>query len=176
MLEIPREEGKAKKSIPVEEARRLPDFFSTSPALAFRAAIIDAADDLNLHAANAVPKTLEERAAAACCSWSRTRRASSLPTIRSRCRRLAFPPWPEERIVSLLAVRMGTPPDEAARIARLAGGAPRARAGAGRGRRPEDRRPCRDGDAEPVEPRRGGADRRWPTVSAGPRAASGSAS
>src|SRR5690606_24114004 len=50
-----------KKAIPVEEARRLPEFFAKAPGVApYRGAIIDAADDLNLNSANAVLKTLEE--------------------------------------------------------------------------------------------------------------------
>jgi DNA polymerase-3 subunit delta' len=41
--------------------RRLPEFFSKSPSMAaWRVAVIDAADDLNPNAANAVLKTLEE--------------------------------------------------------------------------------------------------------------------
>ena len=40
---------------------RLPEFFANSPAVSpYRVAIIDAADDLNVNAANAVLKTLEE--------------------------------------------------------------------------------------------------------------------
>ena len=54
MLEREGEDGKARRNIPVEEARRLPDFFAKSPSAApYRVAIIDAADDLNVNAANA---------------------------------------------------------------------------------------------------------------------------
>jgi DNA polymerase-3 subunit delta' len=61
VLERFTEDGKARKSIPIDEARALPEFFSQSPAAApYRVAIIDAADDLNINAANAVLKTLEE--------------------------------------------------------------------------------------------------------------------
>ncbi len=61
VLEREAEDGKARKSIPVDEARLLPDFFANSPAVSpYRVAIIDAADDLNVNAANAVLKTLEE--------------------------------------------------------------------------------------------------------------------
>ena len=55
------EDGKRRAGIPVDEARMLPEFFSKSPAAApYRVAIIDTADDLNVNAANAVLKTLEE--------------------------------------------------------------------------------------------------------------------
>ena len=61
VLERLTDDGKARKSIPVDEARQLPEFFSTTPAISpYRVAIIDAADDLNVNAANAVLKTLEE--------------------------------------------------------------------------------------------------------------------
>jgi DNA polymerase-3 subunit delta' len=46
-----------------------------------------------------------------------------LPTIRSRCRRLAFAPWSDGRIMELLA-RRGLDGEGAERIARLAGGSP----------------------------------------------------
>ncbi|HAC01377.1 MAG TPA: DNA polymerase III subunit delta', partial [Brevundimonas sp.] len=55
------EGGKQKKSISVEQARDLPEFFAKSPSQArHRVAIIDAADDLNVNAANALLKILEE--------------------------------------------------------------------------------------------------------------------
>ena len=61
VLELESADGKPRKSIPVDEARALPEFFSKSPGrAAHRVAIIDAADDLNVNAANAVLKTLEE--------------------------------------------------------------------------------------------------------------------
>ena len=61
VLERETEDGKARRNIPVDEARRLPEFFSKAPALApYRVAVIDAADDLNVNSANAVLKTLEE--------------------------------------------------------------------------------------------------------------------
>src|SRR5690606_77970 len=55
------EDGKVRKVIPVDEVRKLSEFFSKSPAsAAHRVAIVDAADDLNTNAANALLKTLEE--------------------------------------------------------------------------------------------------------------------
>ncbi|HZZ32958.1 MAG TPA: DNA polymerase III subunit delta', partial [Phenylobacterium sp.] len=61
VLERVGEDGKVRKVIPVEETRRISEFFSKSPAsAAHRVAIIDAADDLNPFGANAILKTLEE--------------------------------------------------------------------------------------------------------------------
>jgi DNA polymerase-3 subunit delta' len=125
VLEIPREEGKARKSIPIDEARRVPEFFANSPALApFRVAIIDTADDLNPNSANAVLKTLEEPPARGVLFLVSNAPGKLLPTIRSRCRRLAFPPWPDARVAAMLTRRLGLGPDEALRIAALARGAP----------------------------------------------------
>ena len=114
-----------KKAIPVDEARRLPEFFSKSPSMApFRVAIIDAADDLNVNSANAVLKTLEEpppRGVLFLISHSPGR---LLPTIRSRCRRLAFRPWPDDRLRTFVEARLGLSGAAAARLTVMANGAP----------------------------------------------------
>lgn len=125
VLERAGEDGKARKVIPVDEARRLPEFFSQSPASApYRIAIIDAVDDLNVNAANAVLKTLEEppeRGVLLLVSHSPGR---LLPTIRSRCRRLAFPPLEEAQVAAILRARADLNEDDAIRLARMAKGAP----------------------------------------------------
>ena len=83
------EDGKARKGIPVEEARGLPEFFAKSPATApYRVAIIDTADDLNASAANAVLKTLEEPPERGVLFLISHTPGALLPTLRSRCRRL----------------------------------------------------------------------------------------
>jgi DNA polymerase-3 subunit delta' len=114
-----------KKSIPVEGARRLPEFFAKAPAMApYRVAIIDAADDLNVNSANAVLKTLEEPPPRGVLFLVSHAPGSLLVTIRSRCRRLAFAPWEEARVAAFAQDRLGAPASEAARLARMAGGAP----------------------------------------------------
>lgn len=98
--------GKARRNIPVEEARRLPEFFSTSPASSpYRVAIIDAADDLNVNAANAVLKTLEEPPAKGVLLLVSHAPGRLLPTIRSRCRTLNFTPWSEVKLADWLEAR-----------------------------------------------------------------------
>jgi len=118
-------DGKPRRNITVDEARRLPEFFSKSPASApYRVAIIDAADDLNVNAANAVLKTLEEppeRGVLLLVSHSPGR---LLPTIRSRCRRLVFPAWSEARVADFLTRQSDLPAVEAERLAAMAKGAP----------------------------------------------------
>ena len=118
-------DGKLRRGIPVDDARRLPAFFSKAPALApWRVAIIDAVDDLNANAANAVLKTLEEpppRGVLLLVSHSPGR---LLPTIRSRCRRLAVRPWGDADLARLLQAQLGLAAGEAAALASMAGGSP----------------------------------------------------
>ncbi|MEO6378903.1 MAG: DNA polymerase III subunit delta' [Caulobacteraceae bacterium] len=119
------ENGKLKKSILVDDARRLPEFFAKAPSHApFRVAIVDAADDLNLNAANAVLKTLEEPPERGVLFLVAHSPGRLLATIRSRCRRLAFAPWPQERLASFVSARLGLPEADALRMADMAKGAP----------------------------------------------------
>jgi DNA polymerase-3 subunit delta' len=125
VLERMGEDGKARKVIPVDDARKLSEFFSKSPATApHRVAIIDAADDLNVNAANAILKTLEEpppRGVLLMISHSPGR---LLPTIRSRCRRLAFSPMHLEDATGFVRSREDLSEEAALRLAKMAGGAP----------------------------------------------------
>jgi DNA polymerase-3 subunit delta' len=125
VLERLGEDGKIRKVIPVDEARRLPEFFSQTPATApYRVAIVDAADDLNINAANALLKTLEEpppRGVLLLVSHSPGR---LLPTIRSRCRVLRFSALPEAEVADLLTARANVSQGDAESLARMAGGAP----------------------------------------------------
>ena len=119
------EDGKLRRNISVDDARRLPEFFSKAPALApYRVAVIDAADDLNVNAANAVLKTLEEPPPRGVLLLVSHAPGRLLPTIRSRCRRLAFRPWPEDQITRFVERRLGLSGAAAARLASMAQGAP----------------------------------------------------
>lgn len=119
------EGGKSKKQIAVEQVRALPEFFGMSPAQApWRVAIIDAADDLNPNAANALLKVLEEPPQRGLLFLVSHAPGRLLPTIRSRCRRLVFSPWPAAELAQLVERRRGLAADEAARIAAMAGGSP----------------------------------------------------
>ena len=117
--------GTARKSIPVDEARRLAGFFAKSPAIArCRVAIVDAADDLNLNAANAILKTLEEPTGQGVLFLVSHAPGRLLATLRSRCRRLAFAPWPSAELEAFIVRRCGATADEARRLAELARGSP----------------------------------------------------
>lgn len=111
--------------IPVEETRRISEFFSKSPASApHRVAIIDAADDLNPFGANAILKTLEEPPAHGVLLIVSHAPGRLLPTIRSRCRRLAFPPLALEETAAFVRDREDVSVEDSLRLARMAGGAP----------------------------------------------------
>lgn len=119
------EGSKQKKQISVEQVRALPEFFSMSPAQSpWRVAIVDAADDLNPNAANALLKVLEEPPPRGVLFLIAHAPGRLLPTIRSRCRRLPFPAWPAAELARLVEQQRGLDPEEAARIAAMAGGSP----------------------------------------------------
>ena len=125
VLERLGEDGKVRKAIPVDEARKLSDFFAKSPAAApHRVAIIDAADDLNVNAANAVLKTLEEPPARGVILLISHSPGGLLATIRSRCRRLAFQPLAEEAVTAFVRQYADANPEDAIRLARMSKGAP----------------------------------------------------
>jgi len=119
------EGGKTKKAISVEQARQLPEFFSKSPSQAkHRVAIIDAADDLNVNAANALLKILEEPPESGVLFLVTHAPGRLLPTIRSRCRRLSFPVWPEAKLAEFVQNKSGVSWEDAEMAASMAGGSP----------------------------------------------------
>jgi DNA polymerase-3 subunit delta' len=125
VLERTGDDGKLKRQISVDEARRLPDFFAKSPSIAaWRVAIVDAADDLNPSAANAVLKTLEEPPARGVILMVSHAPGSLLPTLRSRCRKLTFAPWPAQQVAAFVERVAEAGEADAARLAALSRGAP----------------------------------------------------
>ncbi|MBA3810976.1 MAG: DNA polymerase III subunit delta' [Caulobacteraceae bacterium] len=124
VLQRDTEDGKARKGIPVDEARALPAFFAKSPAASpYRIAIIDAADDLNPSAANAVLKTLEEPPERGVLLLVSHAPGGLLPTLRSRCRRLRFDPPPVEASISWVGEKVGLDEEDARRLLTMAQGA-----------------------------------------------------
>jgi len=125
VLQRDAEDGKVRKGISVDDARALPEFFAKTPACApYRVAIIDAADDLNANAANAVLKSLEEPPERGVVLLISHAPGSLVPTLRSRCRRLRFVSPPEESAADWVADKAGVGEDEARRLVAMAGGAP----------------------------------------------------
>ena len=119
-IELP--EGK--KEIGVELARRLKHFAQMRAVSASRKmAIVDDADRLSIAAQNALLKTLEEPPGHALLLLITARPGSLLPTVRSRCQRIAFHPLAEEQVRAFLQ-QTGHSADEAGELAARADGSP----------------------------------------------------
>lgn len=98
------ERGRPRREITVDDARELGRFFSLAPSEGgMRVAIIDAVDDLNTNSANAILKTLEEPPARSVLLLVCHAPGAILPTIRSRCRRLALRPLSDDQMRILLS-------------------------------------------------------------------------
>lgn len=87
----------------------------------YRVLIIDRADTLTAEASNAALKMLEEPPHFALVILIANNSASLLPTIRSRCQLVMFPPLAEEVVVELLRQR-GLDPAQSCLLAALSGG------------------------------------------------------
>jgi DNA polymerase-3 subunit delta' len=84
-------------SIPIDEVRRLRNFLAlSSDAGSWRVVIVDTADELNVNAANALLKSLEEPPPRTVFLLVSAEPGRLLPTIRSRCRLLDFTPLSRE--------------------------------------------------------------------------------
>jgi DNA polymerase-3 subunit delta' len=122
----PRDEktGRLRTAITVDEVRALKSFFQRSAADGgWRVAVIDAADELNTPAANALLKILEEPPPRAVLLLVCHQPAGLLPTLRSRCRELRCRLLPPDDLArALAAARTEIAPEDAAPLAALAGG------------------------------------------------------
>ena len=117
---------KFRTEISVEDTRDTLGLFEKTSAFGgWRVIIVDAADDLNANSANALLKTLEEPPARAVFFLVAHQPQKLLPTIRSRCRKLAFSPLAPAVLGDLVPQISGSAIDDAA-IARAAGSVRRA--------------------------------------------------
>lgn len=115
--------GKPRSEIAVDDARGLVHFFTLkSSEGGWRIAIVDAADELNRNAANAILKTLEEPPHRTVLFLISHAPGGLLPTIRSRCRRLDLRPLSEADVRRAVTTANPDAKDEAA--IRFAGGRP----------------------------------------------------
>ena len=113
-----------KSDLPVELARAFTAKLYQTPSRVPRTVgYIHDADDLNASSANSLLKTLEEPPAGALLLLRTSDPERQLPTVRSRCQTLTFGPLRDSEVAEVLT-RTGTAPDEAARLAALAGGLP----------------------------------------------------
>jgi len=78
--------------IKVEQIRALASFAQSKPQVApAKVAVLERADAMNVNAANALLKTLEEPPGAAHLILASHRAGALLPTVRSRCRQIRIP-------------------------------------------------------------------------------------
>src|SRR5471032_1974876 len=116
--------GKLMTVLSVDEIRRLANFFGmTSGAGGWRVAIVDTADDMNDNSANALLKMLEEPPSRAMLIVLSNVPGRLLPTIRSRCQKVALRPLDNAVLEQELSrVLPDTDANERASLARLSGG------------------------------------------------------
>ncbi|RAP41850.1 DNA polymerase III subunit delta' [Rhodovulum viride] len=119
----PNDKGNALSAeIRVDDVRRLKSFFGLSSAEGGRrVVIVDSADELNVSAANALLKLLEEPPANATLLLISHSPARLLPTIRSRCRELRLGPLGPDDMARALA-QAGHEAGDSAALAQLSGG------------------------------------------------------
>ena len=93
--------GRRRREIVAADVREVGRFLSMTPAEGgWRVVIIDSADDMNRHAANAVLKVLEEPPRRAVLLLVSHNPGRLLATIRSRCRSLALRPLANDTVAA----------------------------------------------------------------------------
>jgi DNA polymerase-3 subunit delta' len=101
---LERPTGGFARNISVDQVRSLSDLISVTPSMSpWRAVVIDAVDDLEASAANALLKMLEEPPPNTLFFLVSHAPGRLLPTIRSRCRRLDFARLSDDAMTSLLS-------------------------------------------------------------------------
>ena len=118
--------GAPKREIGAENARRVDHFLALKPGEGrWRVVIVDTADAMNRYAANAVLKLLEEPPERALFLLLSVSPARLLPTVRSRCRRLALEPLAPADLDRMLRDRLpDLSEEERAVLGRLGKGCP----------------------------------------------------
>ncbi len=117
------DDGKRLKSqITVDEVRKLNAFFGLSASDGgMRVVIVDSADEMNVSAANALLKLLEEPPKRTVLLLIAHQPSRLLPTIRSRCRELRLSALGPDDLAKALAAAGAEVPDAAA-LAEISGG------------------------------------------------------
>ncbi len=116
--------GKWRQDVSVEDVRDMGQFLRlTAGEGAWRVAIIDSADEMTRQAANAALKAIEEPPPRALILLVSHAPGRLLPTIRSRCRRLAMRPLDDATVKRIVRRhKPELPDDELDALARLAEG------------------------------------------------------
>ena len=119
---------KLRPAIAVDDARRLGSFFNmTAGEGGWRICIIDAADDLNPSAANAILKILEEPPENCVFVVVSNAPGRLLPTIRSRCLKLDLSPLSDDNVRQVLKSQLqerDLSAEETSALISLGGGSP----------------------------------------------------
>ena len=115
------------KPIKVDQIRQLTDFIcSTAQQGGYRVVIINPADAMNVAAANALLKMLEEPGQDTVLMLVTDRLGQVMPTIKSRCQRVECPLPNEQVATDFVAQALSLDTDEARRMLRINNGAPMA--------------------------------------------------
>ncbi len=117
------DQGRLRNEIVVDDIRKLGRFFGLSSADGGRrVVIVDAADEMNVSAANALLKMLEEPPARTTLLLVSHQPSRLLPTIRSRCRTLRLSPLGADDMQAALAQTGTDLPVQTSHLAALAAG------------------------------------------------------
>ncbi|MGE0563904.1 MAG: DNA polymerase III subunit delta' [Pseudolabrys sp.] len=107
------DKGRLMQDIAVDDVRRLVPFFgSTAGEGGWRIAIVDAVDELNRSGANAILKLLEEPPQRSLLLLVSHAPGRTLPTIRSRCRRLDLRPLAQNEVCLAAGKALGRAPTD----------------------------------------------------------------
>lgn len=123
-----KDEGKATqrlaRNITVDQVRAMQSVLHGRPSMSdARVVVIDSADDLEAGGANALLKSLEEPPAGAIFLLVSHRPGRLLPTLRSRCRTLAFSPLADSEVADVLSAQ-NTPAGQVEPLVAAADGSP----------------------------------------------------
>lgn len=117
------DQGRLRAEIVADDIRALGGFFGLSlPDGGRRVVIVDAADDMNVTAANALLKMLEEPPADTVILLISHQPSRLLPTIRSRCRSLRLSPLDQTDLGSVLTQAGIEPGENTSALSALSGG------------------------------------------------------
>jgi DNA polymerase-3 subunit delta' len=116
--------GKLRSEIDVGTARVVNTRLSQTSTTGRSVVIVDLADELNRNAANSLLKILEEPPEGACLLLLSRSPSRLLPTLVSRCRKIALRPVEEAALTGWLTEAHGIDAEDAATFARTANGAP----------------------------------------------------
>ena len=109
----PNEKGVMRTVISVEQTRETIAFFGSTAAVGgWRVCIVDTVDELNPNAANALLKVLEEPPRQSLFLLVSHAPARVLPTIQSRCRKLALRPLAADDVIRAAAEAAQIAPDD----------------------------------------------------------------